>query len=138
MALHHARVLIVDDNADDVYLIKQAIQAANPESVVTHVSDADEALRLLGDSASSSYDLVVLDWRLPRHSGDEIVEPLLASNLAGGRRLVVLTSAIPPRVQSSLAGMGVMVMIKPLDLTGYAELGRQLNSLLLNKRSQPA
>lgn len=134
----NARILIVDDNVDDVYLIQQAVEAANPHSVVTHISDGDEALRLLSDSSAIGYDLVVMDWRLPRRSADEIVEPLLASNRAQGRRVVILTSAIPPQIHRTLAEMGVTVLIKPLDLSGYAELGRQLNSLLINNCSRPA
>lgn len=125
-----ARILIVDDNANDVFLVQQAVEAANPQSTVTHIADGEEAFQLFEGSSEIGYDLVVLDWRLPRRSAEEIVAPLLASNRSERTRIVVLSSAIPPQVQSALARKGVTVLIKPLDLSGYAEIAQQLNSLL--------
>jgi|SRR5687768_1891624 len=127
---HHLRILIVDDNAEDVYLIRQAIERSNPESAVTYISDGEEAFQLLRGSSKLNYDLIVLDWRMPRRSAQEIVAAHIESKGFERTPVVVLTSGIPPRAHRELAEQGVTVLIKPLDLSGYAELARQLNSLV--------
>ena len=129
---HHLRILIVDDNAEDVYLIRQAIEAANPNSAVTYISDGEEAFQLLTDSSGVNYDLIVLDWRLPRRSAQEIVAAHIESKRVERPPVVILTSGIPPQAHREFAQQGVSVLLKPLDLNGYTDLARQLSSLVLS------
>ncbi|HEY8495635.1 MAG TPA: response regulator [Limnochordales bacterium] len=61
----HARILAVDDDADILYTIKAICEAAGWH--MDGASDGAEALRLLRERRN--YDLVLLDYHMPRMDG---------------------------------------------------------------------
>ena len=73
-------VLLVEDNPGDVRLVEEAFRDAAADSVLHVASDGDEALDFLyrrGDHANAPKpDLVILDWNLPRTSGEHVLSEL--------------------------------------------------------------
>jgi CheY-like chemotaxis protein len=74
-------VLLVEDQATDVLLVKRAFSRANSSTVVQTVSDGDAAVAYLlgegefGDRARFPFPhLLLLDLKLPRRSGLEVLE----------------------------------------------------------------
>jgi len=65
------KVLLVDDLLFDVLLTRRAIEDCHVEHEIVVVSDGAEALRLLG---SQKFDLVVLDIKMPRVDGFEVLK----------------------------------------------------------------
>lgn len=61
-------VLVVDDDADDHQLLREAIGKNIPETIVESVYDGDEALKYLS-TCSEVPDLIVLDINMPRLNG---------------------------------------------------------------------
>lgn len=56
-------VLLIDDNADYLLLIRRALEHRDPNVRVTGVSSPDEGLQLLREQ---HFDLVLLDYKFPR------------------------------------------------------------------------
>lgn len=74
-------VLLVEDQATDVLLVKRAFSRANSTTVVQTVSDGDAAVAyLLGEGEYADRarfpfpQLLLLDLKLPRRSGLEVLE----------------------------------------------------------------
>lgn len=93
-------ILVVDDDPDDAHLLMRALRKAGIASPVPHVGDGDAAIAYLSGAAPFQDreehplpKLVLLDLKLPRRSGHEVLEWVRAQ--PGLRRLpiVVLTSS---------------------------------------------
>jgi len=95
-----APLLVVEDNIDDFLLLKRAMRNAKLQNPLQHVDDGEKAIQYL--SGLPPYDdrtrwpmplVVLLDLKLPRRSGFEVLAWLRSQE--GLRRLpvVVLTSS---------------------------------------------
>ena len=66
-------ILIVEDNDDLRIQIKEILVSTFPSVHVVDAGDADEALRLFW---GNTYDIIVMDLRLPEKSGLWLIERL--------------------------------------------------------------
>ena len=92
-----ARILLVEDNPDDVEITRRALSRGRVGHEVWVARDGQEALEFLhrrgAHAESPRPDLVLLDVNLPRRTGLEVLEEIKAD--AGLRTLpvIVLTSS---------------------------------------------
>ncbi len=82
-----AKILIVEDEPAISEMIEVALIRANFE--VIKAEDAEEAMKLLGDSLP---DLVLLDWMLPGASGMEFARRIKKGELTTGIPIIMLTA----------------------------------------------
>ena len=135
-------ILLIEDNPDDVELTLRALRTHNLANRVKVVADGVEALEYLrpDDAANPPADgypkLVLLDLKLPRVGGIEVLQRLKASERTRTIPVVVLTSSREERdlVESYKLGVNSYI-VKPLDFEQFMhtvdELG--LYWLLLNE-----
>ena len=136
-------ILLVEDNDDDVELTLRALRRHRVANRVDVVRDGAEALDYLyGTGAFSGRDvtdlpqLVLLDLKLPKVGGLEVLERLRADPRTKRLPVVVLTSS---NVESDLArsyDLGANSHIrKPVDFTQFMEAVNQLGLywLVLNE-----
>jgi CheY-like chemotaxis protein len=93
------RVLVVDDNEDDVLLLSITLrQAGLPWTMVGAVPDGEQAIeylkRMAADSRESreAIDLLLLDLKMPRQNGFDVLE-WVRSNMPGRFKIVVFSSS---------------------------------------------
>ncbi|HET7728213.1 MAG TPA: response regulator [Candidatus Limnocylindrales bacterium] len=142
MSSAQIEILLVDDNPDDVELAMRALSKHNLANHVEVARDGVEALELLrpdhGGPPSNGYPrLVLLDLKLPRVDGLEVLRQLKASPATRRIPVVVLTSSTEERDLVESYDLGVNSYIqKPLDFDQFVrcvgELG--LYWLLLNRQ----
>jgi len=71
--LKHIEVLLVEDNAGDVSLIRQVL-AGEPFPITVHLAvDGEQAMKML-EAGRYAPDLVILDLHLPKVSGLSVLE----------------------------------------------------------------
>lgn len=71
-SLKHTKVLLVDDDEDDYIIIRRTFEKIkNSPFILEWTSDYDEAKRLI---STKSHDLYLIDFRLGKHSGLELLE----------------------------------------------------------------
>ncbi|MBD3884155.1 response regulator [Phormidium tenue FACHB-886] len=99
MSLDHT-ILLVEDNAKDVFLIQRAFRKAAVVTPLQIVSDGDAAVQYLsgeapyGDRAVYPFpDLLLLDLKLPRRSGAEVLQWIRQQPALRRLPVVVLTSS---------------------------------------------
>jgi CheY-like chemotaxis protein len=129
------RILVAEDNPQDVLLLTEAF-AAGEVAVDLHCVDDGEKLftqlMALNGDGRDSYGMVLLDFHLPRKSAEEVLMALNARQRSFGIPLVVLTSMIAERDRRKLMDLGAhRVLDKPFDLNEYFALARNLVSILL-------
>lgn len=93
-------VLLVEDNPDDAELIVHAFGKAGIGNPIIIVDDGDKAMDYIhGRSAYADLDrfpipgLILLDLKLPRRSGFEVLETIRAIEATRRVPVVVLTSS---------------------------------------------
>ncbi|MCC6551987.1 MAG: response regulator transcription factor [Polyangiaceae bacterium] len=126
-----ARVLVVDDDPDIRELVAVMLEAV--ELVVTPVSSAEEALARM---RVESFDLLVLDWNLPRMSGIELCRILRQEEGLCEMPVLFLTAnASSQDMVEAFASGADDYVVKPFRAP---ELGARIFSLLRRvRRSWP-
>ena len=138
-------ILLVEDNPDDVELTRRAFRKSQFENEIVVARDGIEALDyLLGTGehrereAPGLPQLVLLDLKLPRLDGLQVLERMRGNPKTKLLPVVILTSSTEPRDLVSGYSNGANSYIrKPVDFEEFVEAVRQIGQywLLLN---QPA
>jgi CheY-like chemotaxis protein len=126
------RVLVAEDNAADVYLIREALREHAVKCDLHVASDGSEVLQILSRESpdSESLKLIILDLNLPRHDGIEILQRLQDSGLHH-IPVVVLTSSDSQRDRQLAIQLGaVRFLRKPSELEQFLSLGAVFKELL--------
>jgi CheY-like chemotaxis protein len=136
-------ILLVEDNPDDVELTRRAFRKSNVTSEIVVAHDGIEALDYLfatgvhdAREAAPLPQLVLLDLKLPRLDGLQVLERLRAHPKTRLLPVVILTSSTEPRDLVGGYSLGANSYIrKPVDFQEFVETVRQLALywLLLNE-----
>jgi two-component system, response regulator len=136
-------ILLVEDNLDDVELTLQALQRNNITNEIIVVNDGAEALDFLfgngkyaGRDLSAMPAVVLLDLKLPKVDGFEVLRRLRTDDRTRYLPVVVLTSSREEQDIVNSYSLGVNSYVrKPVDFMQFAEAVRHLGLywLLLNE-----
>ena len=139
-------ILLVEDNPDDVELTLRAFEKSPITTHIVVVRDGAEALDYLfltgvhaGRDASPMPDLVLLDLKLPKIDGLEVLKRLRADERTRRLRVVILTSSKEDQdvVRSYDLGANSFVR-KPVDFMEFVDAARQLGVYWLVLNESPA
>jgi two-component system response regulator len=140
-------ILLVEDNADDEKLTLRALKQNNIRNEVVVARDGADALDyLFGTGAYAGRDLklmpqvVLLDLKLPKVDGLEVLRRLRINDRTKLLPVVILTSSNEERDRINGYGLGANSYVrKPVDFNQFSEAARQLGLywLVLNE-SPPA
>lgn len=129
-------ILLVEDNPDDEKLTLRALKKNNVANPVTVAHDGQEALDWLFDSAHQSPAVVLLDLKLPKVGGLDVLKRLRADPVRKLVPVVILTSSKEESdvVQGYALGANSYIR-KPVDFEQFSEAVRQLGLywLVLNE-----
>jgi CheY-like chemotaxis protein len=137
-------VLIVEDDPNDVMLIQRAFKKANLVNPVHHVGDGEQAVAYLegqGEYADRGrYPLPVmmlLDLKLPRRTGLEVLQWLRERPLLKRIPVVVLTSSRESSDVNRAYELGAnSYLVKPVAFDALLDLVKTLDMywLILNEK----
>lgn len=121
-------VLLVEDDPDDAELVQRALTRGRLANPVVHVADGVEAMEYLERRGAHAQraDLlplfVLLDIKLPRMDGHEVLAAIRASSQLALLPVVMLTSSAEERdrLTSYRTGANAYV-VKPVDFTQLQE-----------------
>jgi CheY-like chemotaxis protein len=137
-----ANILLVDDREDDVIFFRRAFKSADLHHSITHVRDGDEAIKYLSrqapytdDAVYPVPDVVVLDLKMPKKDGFEVLQWLRDENRLKPAPVVVLTSSDRDDDKKRAKELGAgSYYTKPVDFTKLVGVAKDINRRWLTRR----
>jgi CheY-like chemotaxis protein len=130
-------ILLVEDNAGDVRLTREALKEGRIRNRLHVVSDGEHALRFLRKqdeyADAPRPDLILLDLNLPRLDGREVLTDIKNDPLLKQIPVVVLTSSRAEKDLLSAYDQHANCFItKPVGFEDFMEVVRSIESFWLS------
>jgi len=128
------KVLLVEDNPDDELLTIRAFKKSNLKNEVVVVRDGVEALDYIfatgtyaNRSINDSPQIILLDLKLPKVDGLQVLERIRADERTKHLPVVILTSSKEQEDLISSYSLGANSYIrKPVDFNDFVQVVQQL------------
>ncbi|MGO9570424.1 MAG: response regulator [Desulfomonilaceae bacterium] len=138
-------ILLVEDNPDHAEIVMRSFKAHQVDHPVLHVTDEETALDYLHRRSEYAHpeksprpELVLLDLRLPKMNGLEVLKEIKESKALCGIPVVILTSSqIVDDVEMAFEYHANSYIVKPLEFREFMELMRGVASYWLNCNVNP-
>ena len=137
--MSESMILLVEDDPDHEALAIRALKKANVVNEIRVARDGEEALEYMKgivEGTERRPQLVLLDLKLPKVEGLDVLRAIRASDKTALLPVVVLTSSDEERDIIASYRLGVNSYIrKPVNFADFAEATKQLGVywLLLNQ-----
>jgi CheY-like chemotaxis protein len=127
MNYNDVEILFIDDNLDDAALTLHALKKGGVTNTIFHVKDGAEALDFMyckGDFSNRNIDrqpkLILLDLKMPKVSGIEVLEKLKSDGLHKTVPVVILTSSKEdPDVKKCYELGANSYIVKPVESVSF-------------------
>lgn len=137
------QILLVEDNINDAELTIRALKKNNLANQLVHVKDGEEALQYLfaeGKYAGRRIDdepkVILLDLKMPKITGLEVLERIKADERTKRIPVVVLTSSNQDPDIQTCYDLGVnSYVVKPVEFDAFVKAVSELGLywMILNK-----
>ena len=130
-----ARILVIEDNRSDVFLLDLALKKQDVRFELVHLPTGAQALAFIrrqGAFADTAVpDLILVDLHLSRYSGEDILREIRGASYLAGVPVCVWSSSQSRRDEAALRDLGVSQFItKPSGLDQFMEIGKVIKDLL--------
>ena len=138
-----AEILLVEDNAGDVLLTREALKGSKIANNLHVVRDGEEAMEFLYRrgkyAASLQPDLILLDLNLPRKDGREVLDEIKTDdNLKKIPVVILTTSKSEEDILKSYNLHANCYITKPLDLDKFVSVVHAIEDFWLAVVRLPA
>lgn len=145
MARDYPVILIAEDSENDVFMLKRAFAQAGIEVPMQVVSNGEEAIAYLrGEGRFANReefplpDLFLLDLKMPRKNGFDVLEWLRQQPALAQMRVVVLTSSDEIRDVNRAYALGAASFLtKPLDFIEFKDTIQAMYNYWLTLNTRP-
>lgn len=129
-------ILLVEDNPDDAGLTIRALKKNKLANKLVHLTDGEEALNFLFGENNQIPKLILLDLKMPKVDGIEVLRRIKSDENKKIIPVVVLTSSKEERdiVESYKLGVNAYI-VKPVDFEKFVKAVSDLGMfwLVLNQ-----
>jgi CheY-like chemotaxis protein len=127
-------ILFAEDNEDDAILTIQALSKSGFADKLHHVKDGAEALDYVycrGDYSKRNTDeppkIIMLDLKMPKLSGVEVLSTLKADPNLKSIPVVVLTSSSEdPDIEAAYALGAEIYIVKPVNSENFSQVIKEV------------
>lgn len=145
MAQEQAVILLAEDREDDIVLVQRAFAKGDIQNPLFIVRDGEEAISYLSGMGKyanrAEYplpDLLLLDLKMPRVDGFEVLQWVRQQPGFSALRVVVLTSSDQIRDVNTAYRLGAnSFMVKPTDFENVVEMAKSLRNYWLQMSKAP-
>lgn len=134
---NRSRIVLVEDNPADVYLIEMALAHENIAYDLKRYETGEDAVSALSSQSSSEDpDIILLDLNTPRGDGIETLKAIQQTPRYADVPTAIITSSRSESDQHRISLLGSARFIhKPTNLDDFlANVGRAVKEMLLQAR----
>jgi DNA-binding response OmpR family regulator len=133
-----ARVLVIEDNSSDVFLLKRALNQQDFAFELTHLVDGDQALAFIRREGTYGNapipDLILVDLNLSKYDGEDILREIHDAKHLAKAMVCAWSSSQFRRDRTRLMDLGVAQFVtKPSDLDQFLGIGKLIRDLLAGR-----
>jgi CheY-like chemotaxis protein len=140
-----AVILVVEDQEDDIFLVRKAFKNAGVPNPIHVVRDGQEALDYLSGQGKYAHrdeyplpDLILLDLKMPRMDGFQVLQWLRQQTGISAIPVIVLTSSDQVWEINTAYALGAnSFLVKPGDFDDYKNLAEILQTYWLKTVRRP-
>jgi len=138
--VHAARILVIEDNRSDVFLLERALNKQDLQFDLVHLLNGSDALAFIrrqGAYANAAIpNLILVDLNLSKYTGEDILREIRSARHLGGVPVCVWSSSRSRRDEAMLKDLGIAEFItKPSGLDQFMEIGKIIKNLLAGTRA---
>lgn len=135
-----ARILVIEDNGSDVFLLNRALKKQELRFELVHLLDGASALafvRKQGSFANAAIpNLILLDLNLSKYTGEDILREIRNARYLDAVPVCVWSSSRSRLDEAILKDLGISRFItKPAGLDQFMEIGKTIKDLLAAPRA---
>lgn len=120
-------ILLVEDNPNDAELAIRALKKNNLANNLVHLEDGQEALDYLFNEENELPKLILMDVKMPRVDGIEVLRKLKSDEKRKIIPVVMLTSSKEDKDIIDAYNLGVNAyIVKPVDFDQFVKAVTQL------------
>ena len=139
-AVPAARILVIEDNRSDVFLLDRALKKQELRFELVHLLNGGEALlfiRRQGAYADAPIpNLILVDLNLSKYTGQDILREIRSAKHLGDVPVCVWSSSRSRRDEALVKDFGISKFItKPTGLDQFMEVGKMIEALLAAPKS---
>jgi chemotaxis family two-component system response regulator Rcp1 len=130
-----ARVIVIEDNRSDVFLLERALNQQNFQFELTHLADGGQALAFIRREGAyenaPTPDLILVDLNLSKHNGEDLLREIHGTKHLATALVCAWSSSGSRRDRTRLMDLGVAQFVtKPAGLDQFLEIGKLIKDLL--------
>jgi CheY-like chemotaxis protein len=119
-------ILVIEDNAPDVWMLETALRRAGCRCEITVLRDGVQAREFV-ENATESPAFIVLDLNVPRIDGLALLRVIRGSTLMGATEIVVWSSTASPQHVAAVQALGVPeIVVKSPHATDWIALAEKI------------
>jgi CheY-like chemotaxis protein len=112
------RILLIEDDADDIELLRDALEQNAIDCVMDVIMEGDKALPHL-ERSDLLPDVIVMDFNLPRLHGREVLSQIRESKFGSIPLMVLTTSASQDDMRYAFSMGANKFITKPNSMQGF-------------------
>ena len=132
-------ILLIEDNPDDAELTIRTLKKNNFANHLIHLEDGQEALDFLFNDENTMPKLILLDLKMPRVDGIDVLRKLKSDEKKRTIPVVVLTSSKEEKdiVEAYQLGINAYI-VKPVDFDQFVKAVTQVGLFWMILNQPPA
>lgn len=125
--------MLIEDNMDDAELTLRILKASNRANYTLHLQDGAEAIQFLFSAKGKQIPkLILLDLKMPRVDGLEVLRELKSDDVLKVIPVVVLTSSNEEQDITACYKLGVNAyVVKPVDYAKFTSAVTEIGGFWL-------
>ena len=137
-----ARILVVEDNQADVFLLRHALDEHGENYQIEVLKDGAEAILFVQQQRIFATDptpcAIVLDLHLPKHDGAAVLKAIRGEPTLAHIHVIALTSIASPTEETEVRKMGLrLYRAKPTELDGWIQLAGEILEICQDRAEVP-
>ena len=126
-----AKIVVVEDNSADVFLLRHALDQHEESYLLEVLRDGEEAIDFVNRQRSAGQDaepcVIVLDLHLPKHDGTAVLKVIKQEPALALVHVVALTTLASPKDEQEVRELGVrLYKAKPSLVEEWIKLAGEI------------